>query len=168
MRVVSAASFLLSLLLAIAYGAGRLLGLRSLVVTSGSMIPKYPVGAVVYVRPVPAEQLLVGDDITFELAPGSTATHRIREIDAANRQVYTYGINNKDSEGNQINDATPVDFDYIIGKVVFSLPVIGYLFILLGEKGGKAFILGLLLFSLLLDWIMGRSQKQKEKRSVSA
>lgn len=163
---ISTVMFILALLLAVVFGASRLLGMKSLVITSGSMIPKYPVGSVIYVRPIASEQLSVGDDITFVLTGDSTATHRIREIDAENHQVYTYGINNKDSDGNPINDANPVDFDYIIGKVEFSLPVVGYLFILLGETGGKVFILCLLLVSFLLDRVVSQRKKQTNKRSA--
>ncbi len=162
--ILSTVMLILALLLAVAFGGCRLFGMKSLVITSGSMIPKYPVGSIVYVRPVAPENLSVGDDITFRISGDSTGTHRIREIDAENRQVYTYGINNKDSEGNPINDANPVDFDYIVGRVEFSLPIAGYLFILFGETGGKLFILGLLLFSLLLDRVAGSKNKYNKKR----
>ncbi len=164
--VISTAIFILALLLAAAFGGSRLLGMKSLVITSGSMIPKYPIGSVIYVRSISPEKLSVGDDITFLINESSTATHRIRAIDAENRQVYTYGINNKDSNGNPINDANPVDFDYIIGRVEYSLPVIGYLFILFGETGGKLFILGLLLLSFILDRIVSKKNNQNEKRSA--
>ncbi len=165
-HVLSTVLFVLALLLAVVFGASRLLGMKSLVITSGSMIPRYPVGCVVYVRPTAPEQLAVGDDITFELTADTIATHRIREIDAENQQVYTYGINNKDANGNPINDANPVDFDYIIGRVEFSLPVVGYLFILFGETGGKLFILGLLLLSFLLDRVGSHTKNQTKKRSA--
>lgn len=120
--------FILLIFLIIAFGGVRLIGYTPYAVTSGSMTPKYPVGSIVYVKDIPPDKLQVGDDISFYLGEDrkTIATHRIGEINRKERYVHTYGINNKDSHGNRINDAAPVGFDYIIGKVRFSIPKLGY------------------------------------------
>ena len=102
----------LLLILLFLLGGVRLFGYTPYVITSGSMIPVYPVGSVVYVNGVNPEELEAGDDISFYMTEDVVATHRIGGVDKAGKCVTTYGVNNLDSEGNQINDAKAVDFDY--------------------------------------------------------
>ena len=55
----------------------RLVGLRPLVVLSGSMEPTYHVGSMVYVKSVDPESIEVGDPITFLINEDlDMATHR--------------------------------------------------------------------------------------------
>ena len=51
--------------LALALVAPRLLGYTPFAVLSGSMEPAYPVGSLIYVQPVEASSLRVGDAVTF-------------------------------------------------------------------------------------------------------
>ena len=139
----------IALVLVIALGGVRLFGITPYVITSGSMIPKYPVGSVVYVREVDIGTLNVGDDISFYFSDDIVATHRIRSIDTKSREVRTYGINNKDSSGNQINDASPVGFDYILGKVVWSLPFLGYPYLLIQKIGIKTILIAIVLIMVI-------------------
>mgnify|MGYP000883320472 FL=1 len=55
----------LLLILLFLLGGVRLFGYTPYVITSGSMIPVYPVGSVVYVNGVNPEELEAGDDISF-------------------------------------------------------------------------------------------------------
>jgi len=59
----------------------RLLGYEVLVVQSGSMEPEYPVGSMVYVKPVDAEQLRTGDVITFTDMNGVTVRYEVVALD---------------------------------------------------------------------------------------
>ncbi len=170
---VSRIIFAICIFLIIALGGVRLIGLKPYVITSGSMIPEYNVGSIVYVQETEPESLKIGDDISFYLDNQVVATHRIREVDIENRNVKTYGINNKDSNGNQINDATPVDFDYIIGKVKFSLPMLGYIYLFLRTTAGKAvlvMVLAILIISQVIHTIIFHMQRRKgyeKKRNKS-
>lgn len=141
--------WVIALVLVIALGGVRLFGITPYVITSGSMIPKYPVGSVVYVKEVDIGTLNVGDDISFYFSDDIVATHRIRSIDTKSREVMTYGINNKDSLGNQINDASPVGFDYILGKVVWSLPFLGYPYLLIQKIGIKTILIAIVLIMVI-------------------
>ena len=70
----------------------RLVGLTPFVVLSGSMEPTYPTGALIYVKKVPAEQIQVGDPITFVMNEDLVvATHRVVDIDGENQRFTTKG-----------------------------------------------------------------------------
>lgn len=141
----------------------RLFGLAPYVVTSGSMEPVYPVGSIVYAKDVPAEQLVVGDDITFYLDQDVVATHRIGEIYPKEGEVQTYGVNNIDSEGNHINDARTVDFDQIIGKVKYSIPMVGFVYLFLRTTYGKIAVLIIVLALFTSSQAIKYLKKERKK-----
>ncbi len=112
----------LALILALLITGVRLLGILPYAVTSGSMSPKYPVGALIYVKPAVFEDIHVGDPITFHLNDKSTvATHRVIKIDELNRAFYTKG------DANDAADGAPVAAENLIGLPVFCIPVLGYI-----------------------------------------
>lgn len=79
-------------LLAVLLVGVRLVGLTPFVVLSGSMEPTYPTGALIYVKKVPAEQIQVGDPITFVMNEDLVvATHRVVDIDGENQRFTTKG-----------------------------------------------------------------------------
>lgn len=99
----------------------RLVGLRPLVVLSGSMEPTYHVGSMIYVKSVDPESIEVGDPITFLINEDlDMATHRVIEIDAENQHFYTKG------DANDAADGAPVHFNNLVGKPIFSIPKLGY------------------------------------------
>lgn len=80
-------------------------------VDSGSMAPAYPVDSLVIVQDIEPEQIQVGDVITYVLnEDGVLVTHRVVQIDAANRKFITQG------DANNTQDA-PVLWDNVVGKV---------------------------------------------------
>ena len=99
----------------------RLVGLQVFNVISGSMEPVYSVGDLIYVKEVDPDSIKVGDPITFVLNEDLVvATHTVVRIDSENRHFYTKG------EANEHEDANPVHFNNVIGKPVFSIPLLGY------------------------------------------
>lgn len=91
-------------------------------VLSGSMEPLYSVGSTVYVKSVEAEDIEVGDVITFTMADGSTVvTHQVVEIEEEQGYYYTQGL------ANDVQDGAPTTIDHIIGKVHFGIPYLGYI-----------------------------------------
>lgn len=154
------------ILLIIAFAGVRLFGYVPFVIMSGSMADEYPVGSVVYTKEIEPELLEPGDDVSFRLQENTVATHRIREVDIEKRQIWTYGTNNKDSEGNQINDAEAIGFDDIIGRVDFSLPLIGHIYLYTRTTMGKAiFILGVAGVMVILQ-ILKKIAKIKEEEEL--
>jgi len=90
-------------------------------VYSGSMEPAIPVGGIVVIKPVDPETLKIGDVICFKLEGGSatTVTHRI--FNMTEEGFITKGDANEDP------DQWTVKKGNVIGKVVFTVPFIGYL-----------------------------------------
>jgi len=119
--IVSFVAVILALLLV----GVRIFGLTPYTVLSGSMEPEYHVGSVIYVKDADIEALEVENSITFVL-DGITVTHRIIRIEESQEglRFYTMGDANNTPDGGFV---TP---DEIIGTPVFSLPYLGYVFLL--------------------------------------
>lgn len=157
-------------MLAAAFLLPRVFGIQVYTVTSGSMEPDYPVGALIYVQKTEPEDIQAGDVITF-IMPGSedtAATHQVREIDSENSQVFTQGINNRDQDGNILPDAAPVPYSSIIGKPALCLPVLGHVNRFCTTSPGIFVILGVLAavigVSVILEYAAPEEPKAKAKR----
>ena len=124
-RVLSALTTALTAVVvvaAVALVGVRLLGFEVYTVLSGSMEPAYHVGSVIWVDKCGADEVEVGDPITFVLNEDLVvATHRVIEVDAEGQHFYTKG------DANDAPDAAPVHFENLIGKPVFTVPHLGYL-----------------------------------------
>lgn len=88
-------------------------------VATPSMEDELHEGDMVFVRA--ADEYVEGEVITAKLPSGGTFTHRINIVDNEKRLVYTQGDNNPQQ------DPQPSSFDDIVGKVVFSVPALGFL-----------------------------------------
>lgn len=111
----------------IVFAGIRLVGLTPYTVASGSMEPEYPVGSLIYVREISPQEIREGDVITFYLEDGKTvATHQVYKIDREEELFYTQGINNRDSEGNILQDASPVAYSSVLGCPAAVIPYLGY------------------------------------------
>lgn len=110
----------------------RLFDIQVFSVISGSMEPDYPVGSLIYVKECDPSEVEVGDVITFVLSNETPATHRVIGIDQEKQCFYTRGDANYDkahyeATGEKIyTDDPPVYFKNLIGKPVFTIPVLGY------------------------------------------
>ena len=110
----------------------RLFDVQVFSVISGSMRPDYPVGALIYVKECDPSEVEVGEVITFVLSNETPATHRVIGIDLEKQCFYTQGDANYDKEhyeatGEKIfTEDPPVYFKNLIGKPVFTIPVLGY------------------------------------------
>jgi len=93
------------------------------VVLSGSMEPAIHTGSVIVIKPSEAYQ--AGDIITFGADTGASipTTHRVVDIrvESGERIYQTKG------DANQEADTREVPEDEIAGKVLFSIPLLGYL-----------------------------------------
>lgn len=122
-RMISAFLTVIIVVLAVIAGSTvlvpRLLGATPLAVLSGSMQPAISVGDMVFVRPTPAEELQVGDVITFQPYSDNPTliTHRLIEITE-------YGFLTQGDANNAIDDE--IVFGQIKGRVDFTLPLLGY------------------------------------------
>lgn len=157
---------LVSVVLFCVFMVPQLFGIKPYAVLSGSMEPEYPVGSLVFVQDANADQLEVGDVITFDqtiVGQGSTVvTHRIAQKDTANRQFVTKG------DANETNDPERVPYASVIGKVVFSIPVVGYMALTMDAFNGKvamiAVIVGAMILCLVGDQIRRHAKKAARKK----
>ena len=111
-------------LIAVALAGVRLVGLQPYTVLSGSMEPTYKTGSIIYVKKTDYHSLRVGDPISFMVNERTVATHRIVEIvpdadDPETIRFRTKGDNNDTADG-------LVHYKNVIGKVLFSIPYLGY------------------------------------------
>ena len=120
-NIVSIVLVAIVVLIAILLMGAKVIGLKTYSVISPSMKPAYNVGDLVYVKKVDPEEIKVGDAITFVLDEKLTvATHRVIEIDLETSHFRTQG------DANDTPDANPVHFKNLIGKVIFKIPLLGY------------------------------------------
>jgi signal peptidase len=127
-----------------------LFGHSCFIMLTDSMHSEIPQGALVIVKKVDADNLKIGDDITFSRNDGKTVTHRIVSIvenDESNvlRAFCTQGLNNHEP------DSDIVYASDIIGVVELSVPGLGSaLDYIAGNMGGVMLILGGILVTIIL------------------
>lgn len=107
------------IVLLIPFFVPRVVGLQTFSVISGSMEPVIPTGSLIYVKEVSVDDVKKNDVISFYGKQGSIVTHRIQQIDSDG--IVTKGDANEDI------DLMKVRGSQLIGKVLFSIPLLGYL-----------------------------------------
>jgi signal peptidase I len=125
------------------------LGAQVVVLHGGSMSPAYPIGAVVVEEKVAPEAVREGDVITFRGSTGVTVTHRVvRVVETTAGPVFeTKG------DANGAGDPGQVPGQWVSGRAVFGLPLLGFLIALLGIPSGFVTILSLAATFLLASTI---------------
>jgi signal peptidase len=176
------ALLLLSLVGAVLAYAGPLVfeirGQTLLVLTSGSMDPKYPAGSAVVAEPVTPDQLRVGQVITFkETVEGSKyVTHRIVALttipkttpdgtpllDDKGKVIQAYYVKTQ-GDGNLTADPNLTPVQQVRFLVVDGYSGVGYWLLWSRTLTGKLILFAppfiLLFFSEVLSWRPKRSEK---------
>lgn len=134
---------------------------KVLTVISGSMEPIIKTGSVVVVKPV--SDYKIGDVITFGPMSKTKAptTHRINDIKVVDSQpVYiTKGDANNAPDARQITKAD------IIGKVLFSVPLVGYAVDFAKKPMGFALIIIVPAALIIVDEIKKIINEIKKKKN---
>ena len=123
--IVSTVLVILVVLFAVLLVGARLVGLNVYTVISGSMEPTYHVGSLVFVKSAEPSEVEAGDPITYLVAENTVVTHRCVEVlpdadDAAVVRFRTKG------DANDVEDGALVHGNNLIGKAVFSVPLVGF------------------------------------------
>lgn len=129
----------------------RVVGLQTLSVISGSMEPVIPTGSLIYVKEIDIDDVKINDVITFYGKQGSIVTHRIQRIDKDG--IVTKGDANVDVDLMKVKDSQ------LIGKVLFSIPLLGYLS---QSVWLYMIIFVLLVFSVGFWWKANQIEKSKK------
>lgn len=153
---------ILTILLAVALAGVRVIGLQPYAVLSGSMEPTYHVGALIYVKSVDYKTLKVGDPITFMLSEDTIATHRIVEVvpDEEDSTVIRYRTK---GDANTDIDGALVHYKNVIGKPVFTIPVLGYIADYIQNPPGTYIAISIGALLLLLVFLPDLFAKDEEK-----
>ena len=97
--------------------------MKLFIVLSESMVPVMLVGDAIIVERVNAEDISVGDIMTFYRGKNATVSHRVVEIYGSGNDItfQTKGDNVK------VKDPFVVKSEDVVGKAVFKIPYVGYL-----------------------------------------
>lgn len=135
---------------------------RLYIVQSDSMSPTFRRGSLLIIKQIDTDSIKVGDIITYRKAGDSLATtHRVTEIieeDGAKKFV-TKG------DANNINDPVPVDQEYVIGKVAFFIPYIGFVMAFVRTKQGTLLVIVIPALILMITQIIELTKYRKKYRS---
>ncbi len=155
---------LVAILTALLVGV-RLFGLTPYTVLSGSMEPTYHVGSIIYVTNTNGNDLKVDDPVTYYIEGGTVVTHRIIEIfpdenNVGKRLFRTQG------DANNIPDGALLREENIIGKPVFTIPLLGYVSNFVQNPKGAIVAVGgcviLVIISLMSDIIFSSGKKNND------
>lgn len=104
-------------------------GYRVYAVKTASMHPDIKQGSIAIAKKLNAnevfDELTIGSDIVFKTSSGNTLTHRVIMLDEANDRLQTQGIREGSTKDAEISSSN------VLGKVSFSIPLIGYLVMLI-------------------------------------
>ncbi len=132
----------------------KFMGLSGFYVDSGSMAPAIKKGSMVYISEVSFESVNIGDVLMFESEDTvSRFTHRVIAIDAKNQLFTTKG------DANNTEDPSSAAYSRCIGRVRFSVPLLGYLAKAMSSVPGIA-VFGI----IVIIWIAAEIEAFKSKR----
>lgn len=96
-------------------------------VLTGSMTPSYPAGTLVIVKPADAQQIRIGDVVTYQIASDKpeVVTHRVTKIIEPTTTDGTISFITK-GDANSLADAAPVKPVQVRGVVWYAVPFIGW------------------------------------------
>ena len=133
------------------------------VILTESMTPAIKAGSMIVIKNVPENQLVERDVITYRPIEGKSTlvTHRIVSVNTEDHAFITQG------DANNIADSDPVHYDSIVGKVVLTVPILGYIVSYLKTPQGIVlFILFLALCSILGHLISAKKGKDRKKTNL--
>lgn len=142
-RVLSGLVLVAVTAVGLVYLLPSLVGYERYVITGGSMSSAFEKGSIAFERPVPVDELEVGDVITY-LPPAdsgitSLVTHRIVSLDRSGPQpvLVTRGDANADPDPWVFELGSPVQ-----PVVMFTIPLLGYVFIALADPSTRMLVIG--------------------------
>ncbi len=135
--------FVLLMIIVVPLSIPRFFGYEIYHVLTDSMEPSISTGSIIYVQPVDFNQLKVGDVISYNAKHKSVVTHRI--VDIKNSSITTKGDHNQEVDMQQVKEMQ------VNGKVIYSIPLLGYISSLF-NKSSTVFIQFVLLFVIIIMW----------------
>ena len=164
---LSTVVMVLVVLLALTLVGGRLFGMQTYAVLSGSMEPAYPTGALLYVRKVDPADIQPGQVITFLLDEHTVATHRVVEVipDPEEAGIYRYRTK---GDANEAADAGLVHCKNVLGTPVACVPYLGYVITWIQNSPGTYVAISAAAVLLLLVFLPDLFAEDKKKPAPDA
>ena len=136
---------------------GPAIGYELFSIRTGSMEPALPVGSLAVVS-ARGRAVEVGDPVAFRLPNGAVVTHRVVELVEADesRHLRTKGDANEDP------DPTLVPAASVVGPVVISIPLLGFLLAMLGMPIGVVAIISVAGTLLTAIWLLEEFEELEE------
>lgn len=133
----------------------RICGIKPYIVLSGSMEPVIQTGSIAYIDgKIDSYSIHTGDIITYKLSD-QTVTHRV--VDETLTSVITKG------DANEEKDFSPVLRSAILGKYLFSIPYLGYLYSYVSTPYLFPVLVSLLAVELIISLIYQFISKKEEQ-----
>jgi len=164
---LSTVVMVLVVLLALTLVCGRLFGMQTYAVLSGSMEPAYPTGALLYVRKVDPADIQPGQVITFLLDEHTVATHRVVEVISDPEEAGIYRYRTK-GDANEAADAGLVHCRNVLGTPVASIPYLGYVITWIQNPPGTYIAISAAAVLLLLVFLPDLFAEDKKKPAPDA
>lgn len=132
-------------------------GGRALAIRSGSMVPSIAVGALAVAVPQDPATLQVGDIVTVKLAGGTILTHRIDSVvQQDDRRMFRLR-----GDANPAPDPALVTQDQLRGRVVVTVPLLGFLLALMSMPIGVLSLLSIGATLLAAAWLVEEFDDEK-------
>ena len=141
-------------------------------ILTSSMVPTYPPGTLVIVRPVAVDDIHIGTVVTYQLESGKpeVVTHRVVAINQPNVPDGEATFITK-GDANDVADENPVQYVPIRGAVWYSVPYIGWINnVVNGDMRSVAIpiIAGLLFIYAGYQFVSGRIERSRERKAAKA
>jgi signal peptidase I len=143
-------------LLALATNLGPRFGLEVFAIRGGSMSPAIPLGAAVVAARTSPDDIRVGDVVTIRADNGVIYTHRVVEVDAseADHWLRTKG------DANATADGAPVPVSSVVGVVDLTIPLAGYVIVMLATPAGIVSFLAYAIGLLVAIWELEEAEAE--------
>jgi len=123
---------------------------RALAIRSGSMAPAIGVGSLVVAIPQDAATLQVGDVVTVTLTGGTVLTHRIDAVvQQDDRRMFRLR-----GDANSGPDPALVTQDQLLGRVIVTVPLLGFLLAMMSMPIGVLSLLSIGATLLAAAWVV--------------
>lgn len=137
----------------------NIFGIKTLTVLSGSMNPNIPTGSIVFVVPTDAEDIRVGDAISYVFnEAGEVVTHRV--IGISEEDTLYFAVK---GDANPNPDANPVMAGNVLGVVRFHIPLLGYALGITLTTNGRIIVGTVIIALILLLTLTGKGRSKKKE-----
>lgn len=145
-KIIANAILIILILLFVIKYLPMIFGYHTYVIESASMEPAFPVGSMIIVEKCDFFDVEINDVITFKQSSSNMSkTHRVIDIDEQKKRFTTKGDNNQEK------DVQKVYSKALIGKVTYSVAMIGYIYLFIDTLPGMVCVILLAAISILLS-----------------